>query len=36
MTTSFIANVVMSGALTPHTHLTHVFPVRFSGMNKIQ
>lgn len=35
MTTSFVANVVTSAALTPHTRLTHVSPVHFPEMNKM-
>lgn len=36
MTTSFVASVVVSGALIPHTQLTHVSPVHFSKINKMQ
>lgn len=36
MTTGFVANVVVSGALVPHTHLTHVCPVHFLEINKMQ
>jgi len=36
MTTSFVANAIMSGSLTPHTCLTHVSPVHFTEIDKMQ
>lgn len=36
MTTSFVPNVVVSGALIPHTQLTHIPPVHFSETDKMQ
>lgn len=36
MTASFVPNVVVSGVLIPHTQLTHVPPVHFSEIDKMQ
>lgn len=36
MTTSFVANVIVSGARIPHSQLTHVSPAHFSELDKMQ